>query len=418
MSLAVSLLTQALLVLSITGSPFEVRNSPITVIPLTSRLNFSNGAINLLQHDKARVAAFGNYNTYGRPADIIPLLCYYYGYTIAVGTGSPPTTYNLIVDTGSSVTWVKNDVYVQTDTSVNTNRRVKQEYGHARDDDDDDSDDSDDGDNGDDSDDDSGDGIIWNDTVTLGGLNVTGFPIGDIGILGIGPKSLSLESLTDEPDDMIPTITDYLYDQGKIDEYVFGVFFQPITTEPDSLSGEVTFGGTDNTKYIGDVVYTPVTRESPASDFWGISQRITYGTTEILDTSAGIVDTGTVLLNLPSDAFEKYVTATGATRDEGNGLLSLTMDKYNALQDLDFHIEGKIFSLTANAQIWPRSLNDKVGGEPDGIYLIVTNSGAHSGQGNDFNLGQTFLRRFYTVFDRTNSRVGFAKTPFTDATTN
>ncbi|KAG2364300.1 aspartic peptidase domain-containing protein [Suillus spraguei] len=440
MFLAASLLTQALLTLSITGSPVEVRNSPIT-IPLTRRLNFSNGTINLLQHDKARVAAFMNYNTHGRRADIVPVSCFYHGYTIAVGIGSPPTTYNLILDGGSSVTWLKDEVYVPTDTSVNTGRRVKEKYGNARHDDDDDDDDDDgDGDDGDGDGDGDGDddamyfqGLLWNDTVTIGGLTVTefqlgiaeevkGFQPGDIGILGIGPKTLSFDTLIDEPDDLIPTITDYLYDQGKINKYLFGIFFQPITTDPDSLSGELTFGEADDTKYTGNVAYTPITTELFASDYWGINQWITYGSAEILGITSGIVDTGTVFLHIASDAFEKYKAATGGTHNEATGLLSINVDQYNALKRLNFHIGGQIFSLTANAQIWPRPLNYVLDGnaDPNAIYLIVKDIGTPSGQGIDFNLGHTFLQRFYTVFDRSSfpGRVGFAETLFTDATTN
>jgi cathepsin E len=36
----------------------------------------------------------------------------------------------------------------------------------------------------------------------------------------------------------------------------------------------------------------------------------------------------------------------------------------------------------------------------------------------DFINGFAFLERFYFVFDVANNRVGFATTPFTDATTN
>ncbi len=76
------------------------------------------------------------------------------------------------------------------------------------------------------------------------------------------------------------------------------------------------------------------------------------------------------------------------------------------------------FELTANAQAWPRSLNADIGGVAGDIYLIVNDIGTPSGEGLDFINGFTFLERFYSVFDTANSRVGFATTSFTDATTN
>jgi cathepsin E len=77
------------------------------------------------------------------------------------------------------------------------------------------------------------------------------------------------------------------------------------------------------------------------------------------------------------------------------------------------------FELTANAQIWPRSLNTVIGGTAGSIYLIVNDLGTPTpAQGLDFINGQAFLERFYSVYDTANQRVGLATTPFTKATTN
>ncbi|KAG2365178.1 hypothetical protein BDR07DRAFT_1470528 [Suillus spraguei] len=345
MFLAASLLTH-LLASSIMGSPIEVRNSLIT-IPLTKRLKFSNGTINLSQHDKARMAAFRNY------ANILISF-------LPVNVGSPPQPVNsLAIDTGSSITWLRNSAYMQTVTSVNTGQRVWEAYSHNSEYDNDD------------------DGTIWKDTVTLGGWpTVIAFPLtiteivrgmeeDEIGILGLGPRTLSLGALIDEPDRMIPTITDYLYDQGRIDQHIVGVFFQPTTTEADSLSGELSFGGPDKTKCIGDIVYT----RSP--------------TAQILKTTAGIIDSGSTFLYIASDAFEQYQTATGGVHDEITGLLTITLTQYMALQNLNFHIEDQIFSLSRNAQIWPRPLNYELDENADlnAIYLIVKDIGTKSGMG-------------------------------------
>ena len=45
---------------------------------------------------------------------------------------------------------------------------------------------------------------------------------------------------------------------------------------------------------------SPATSTSPASNYWGIDQSLTYGSTSIMDTTAGIVDTGTTLILLPT----------------------------------------------------------------------------------------------------------------------
>lgn len=127
---------------------------------------------------------------------------------------------------------------------------------------------------------------------------------------------------------------------------------------------------------------------------------------------------GTTLLLLASDAYNSYVTATGATVDNNTGLLTLTSAKFANLQSLFHTINGVTYEFTANAQIWPRSLNTYIGGSTGNIYLIVGNLGSPSGEGLDFINGYAWLERFYTVFDTANKRIGFATTPYTKVTTN
>jgi len=68
--------------------------------------------------------------------------------------------------------------------------------------------------------------------------------------------------------------------------------------------------------------------------------------------------------------------------------------------------------------MWPRALNSAIGGGLGVTYLIVADLGTPSGQGLDFINGYTWLQRFYSVYDTTNSRVGIATTPNTFDTTN
>ncbi len=84
---------------------------------------------------------------------------------------------------------------------------------------------------------------------------------------------------------------------------------------------------------------------SPASLYWGFDQSITYGPTSkaILPLTAGIVDTGTTLLLISSNAFEAYTVATGAVLDDATGLLKLTPTQFARLEDLKLNIAGVRF---------------------------------------------------------------------------
>ena len=87
------------------------------------------------------------------------------------------------------------------------------------------------------------------------------------------------------------------------------------------------------------MTFVPITSTSPASQYWGIDQDVTYGTdTSLLSGSAGIVDTGTTLLMIATDAFQAYQKATGATMDQTTGLLKISQSQFDNLQSLFFSI--------------------------------------------------------------------------------
>jgi len=260
--------------------------------------------------------------------------------------------------------------------------------------------------------------LIDTDEVNLGsGLVITKQSIGVAsssqgfegvdGIIGIGPVDLTEDTV--KKTNTVPTVTDNLYSQGTISEEVIGIYFAP-TTENGDVNGELTFGGVDTSKTTGAINYVPITETSPASEYWGIDQTISYGTTELL-SSAGIVDTGTTLVLLATDAFDKYQAAIpGAAVDENSGLLEIPSSSVNSLQTLNFNIGGTTYAFTAQDQLLDQSLNTYYGGSADAYYSVVADLGSPSGEGLDFINGYLFLERFYSVFDTTNSRVGFATT--------
>lgn len=206
-----------------------------------------------------------------------------------------------------------------------------------------------------------------------------GFATGVDGLLGLGPVILTSGTLTNKPYTEIPTVSDNLLSQKQISSEIVAISFNP-TTSTALANGELTFGGVDASKYTGAITYAPITTTSPSKYYWGINQAITYGSsgTSILSTTAGIVDTGTTLILISSDAFSRYEKATGSVMDSTTGLLRLTIAQYANLQSLFFTIGGTKFELTADAQIWPRSLNRYIGGTSSYVYLIVGSVGYSS----------------------------------------
>ncbi|KAI0761374.1 aspartic peptidase A1 [Trametes elegans] len=316
-------------------------------------------------------------------------------------------THELLVDTGSSNTWVgANKPFVPSSTTQPTGDIVSVTYGSG-----------------------SFTGYEVLDTITLAnGLTLPNQSIGVAlqsegfdgvhGILGLGPSVLTCGTLLTSPDKCDPTVTDTAWNAGLLDAHELGISFRS-SESLNQQNGELTFGGIDRTKFKRPLQYVPLTSTSPASSFVGYDQSITYGDKGIvLDETAGILDTGTTLILIATDAFNKYQKMTGAVPDDDTGLLRITQEQYGNLQNLNFNIGGNAYALTPNAQIWPRALNEEIGGTSDAIYLIVADLGSDSGQGLDFINGMSFMERFYAVYDIGNSRVGFAQTQYTDAETN
>jgi len=121
------------------------------------------------------------------------------------------------------------------------------------------------------------------------------------GVLGVGPTDLTYASVSGV--ELVATVTDNLYNQGIIGTKVLGIYFVPASYY--DTSGELTFGGYDASQITGPMNYVPLTTVFPASAFWGINQAITYGGASILDSTAGIVDTGTTLILIATGMIDK-----------------------------------------------------------------------------------------------------------------
>lgn len=157
-------------------------------------------------------------------------------------------------------------------------------------------------------------------------------------LVSIGPSGLTSGTVSDGQ--RVPTVLDNAFEQGAITAEAIGISFEP-AVNGSAANGLLTFGGSDSSRYVGDVNTMTITGTSPASNYVGIEQAIRYAdNTTILSHTAGIVDTGTTLILLATDAFDAYKNATGAVTDETTGLLKITKDQYDQLRCLYFTING------------------------------------------------------------------------------
>ncbi|KAI8061768.1 aspartic peptidase domain-containing protein [Gongronella butleri] len=308
-------------------------------------------------------------------------------------------TFNLIVDSGSSNLWVgANTKYVPSATSMSTGQNVSVSYGSG-----------------------GFNGTEYTDSVTLGpGFTILqqsvgvassskGLSQGIDGIIGIGPEILTNGTVTGEGE--IPTVVNNAYKQGLISEQVVGISFAPINDSSTSANnGEMTLGGVDASKYTGDLIYTPITTAHPAKLYWGIDiTAVNYGQT-VLQTStvAGIVDTGTTLIQLGTDIYNAFANQIpGATIDKDVGLLEIPASSYPNLSNVSFTIGGAAFSLSPAQYIMPQNQIANFGGKNGSYYSWISDMGSNDA-GLDMILGQKFLENFYSVYDTTNNRVGLA----------
>eukprot|EP01116_Phalansterium_solitarium_P004456 TRINITY_DN1547_c0_g1_i1.p1 TRINITY_DN1547_c0_g1~~TRINITY_DN1547_c0_g1_i1.p1 ORF type:complete len:403 (-),score=129.54 TRINITY_DN1547_c0_g1_i1:122-1306(-) len=330
---------------------------------------------------------------YGNPRTIPNVPMWNVGDELWVGNitiGNPPQTFRVIFDTGSSNLWIPS---VQCILKYDAGCVGKLEYNHSA----------------------STTyhpdpcqilfipygtgfllGFLSNDTVQVGGINVkqqefgeavymadffSGFPMD--GILGLAFKDIASDAVTPVFDNMMA--------QKLLPQNVFSVYLS--STEGD-LTSSIIFGGVDSRYYTGNFSYSKVLLPS----YWLIGlQSVTIAGKTIHQCAADycptVVDTGTSIIVGPPYGVNALIAAIGT--------VNVDCSNVNSLPTIDFVIGGNSYPLT-----------------PD-IYVIQadTTNGTQCVLGIEGSwettplwiLGDPFLRAYYTVFDRDNNQVGFAK---------
>jgi len=312
-------------------------------------------------------------------------------YFSEITIGTPPQTFKVVLDTGSSNLWVPSSecgsiaCYLHTKYDSSSSSTYKKNgtsfeirYGSG-----------------------SLSGFVSQDTMTIGDLKIKdqifaeateepglAFAFGRFdGILGLGFDTISVNK--------IPPPFYNMIEQGLLDEPVFA-FYLGDTNNGEEDESEAIFGGVNKDHYTGKMTNIPLRRKA----YWEVDlDAITFGdNTAELENTGVILDTGTSLIALPSTLAELLNKEIGAKKSY-NGQYTVECEKRDSLPDMSFTLSGYNFSIT-----------------PYDYILEVQGSCISSFMGMDFPepvgplaiLGDAFLRKWYSVYDLGKGTVGLA----------
>jgi len=326
----------------------------------------------------------------GHPVPVSNFLNAQYFSEISIGT--PPQSFKVVLDTGSSNLWVPSSecgsiaCYLHTKYDSSSSSTYKKNgssfeirYGSG-----------------------SLSGFVSQDHVTIGDLKIKdqifaeateepglAFAFGRFdGILGLGYDTISVNKIVPPFYSMI--------DQGLLDEPVFA-FYLGDTSNGEEDESEAIFGGVNKDHYTGKITTIPLRRKA----YWEVDlDAITFGdATAELENTGVILDTGTSLIALPSTLAELLNKEIGAKKGY-NGQYTIECEKRDSLPDLTFTLSGYNFTIT-----------------PRDYILEVQGSCISSFMGMDFPppvgplaiLGDAFLRKWYSIYDLGKGTVGLAQ---------
>ena len=169
----------------------------------------------------------------------------------------------------------------------------------------------------------------------------------------------------------------------------FGFYLS--STDGDNAS-KLTLGGYDATAFTGSLFSVPL---SSTNGYWTVTlQDIGTGSKSSgACPSTGcmaIIDSGTSLIAGPSSAMNKVITAIGTVEEDCSNI--------SKLPNIYLTFNGKQFPLTPTQYVIKLSSNGET----------VCQLGLQTFEDDLWIVGDTFMRAYYTVFDRDHNTESFA----------
>jgi len=203
------------------------------------------------------------------------------------------------------------------------------------------------------------------------------------GILGMAYQSISV--------DKIPTIFQNMLAQKVIDEPVFAFY---LSNDPTEV-GELDFGGTDPNHYSGSVFWVPVIQQN----YWTIGMDdFQINGKSFTKVRKAVVDSGTSLIAGPVADIKQIAAAVGAH----------AFIKGEYLIDCSKITSGVPVTIVLSGQSFTLQPKDYIINEQGTCLLAMIGLDVPAPVGPFWILGDPWIRKFYSIFDFGQNRVGFA----------
>jgi len=314
----------------------------------------------------------------------------YYG-PITIGT--PAQNFKVVFDTGSSNLWVPSSNCSWTDIPCDLHNRYYQSesstympngtalnitYGSG-----------------------SMEGYLSIDNVGVGGLKVVKQTFGQAtsepgiafiaaqfdGILGMGFESISMDGVTPVWYNMMK--------QNLVPKAEFAFWLSKASSTNNG--GELSLGGPDSKHYRGSFSYVPVSSDT----YWEFElENLTLSGKSYFKKIRAIADTGTSLIAGPSSVMNALNTALGAiVIPILNEAIFPDCSTISSLPNVQIALNGNVFVLT------PQQYVLNISGDCLSGFLGIDIPPPY---GPLVILGDVFIRQYYTLFDFSGNRLGFA----------
>ncbi|KAI0692346.1 protease [Cerioporus squamosus] len=241
-------------------------------------------------------------------------------------------------------------------------------------------------------------GDAYTDTVTVGGVSVTGQYLAAV--------TEESDEFQQDPSDGLLGLAFPAISNLNHDPFFFTAVSQKTAKEGrfafklDQSGSELFIGGTNADLYTGDIEYHDV---STSNGFWQIGgASVTVGGDSVADGFDTIIDSGSTIITAPVDAAKSFWAKVDGSDvyDEQQGLYSYPCD---SAPEVAFSWGGKSWKISAD----DLNLGETESGSSTCVGAI---SGGDLGLGDDvWLLGDTLMKNTYTVFSVDDNAVGFAE---------